>query len=134
MFPPEFLSASISEPDVGVDECVLRVRWSEPVISCAGSVSQYVFSVTPPTSDCQSGSEDCVFMTDQTQYNLTLNASQTYNLTVRANDSCGNTGQPAKYDIDLTGTMSTFAWSVHTVLCVEACTCTCTFTSMYIQK
>ena len=88
---------SISEPDVGVDECVLSVRWSEPVISCAGSVSQYVLSVTPPTSDCQSGSEDCVFMTDQTQYNLTVTANQTYNLTVRADDSCGNMGQPAKY-------------------------------------
>ena len=103
MVPPEFLSASITEPDVGVDECVLSVRWSEPVISCAGSVSQYVLSVTPPTSDCQSGSEDCVFMTDQTQYNLTVTASQTYNLTVIADDSCGNMGQPAKYDIDLTG-------------------------------
>ena len=114
MFPPEFLSASISEPDVGVDECVLSVRWSEPVISCADSVSQYVLSVTPPTSDCQSGSEDCVFMTNQTQYNLTVNASQTYNLTVRADDSCGNMGQPTKYDIDLTGTMSTVAWSVYT--------------------
>ena len=85
-------------------------------------LAQYVLSVTPPTSDCQSGSEVCVFMTDQTQYNLTLTASQTYNLTVRANDSCGNMGQPAKYDIDLTGTNTPVTWSVHTVLCVEACT------------
>ena len=103
MFPPEFLSASISEPDVGVEECVLSVKWSEPVISCAGSVSQYVLSVTPPTSDCQSGAEDCVFMTDQTQYNLTATVNQTYNLTVRADDSCGNMGQPAKYIADFTG-------------------------------
>ena len=103
MVPPEFLPASISEPDVSVDECVLSVRWSESVISCAGSVSQYVLSVTPPTSDCQSGAEDCVFVTNQTQYNFNVNASQTYNLTVTANDSCGNMGQPAKYDIDLTG-------------------------------
>ena len=103
MVPPEFLPLSITEPDVGVDECVLSVRWSEPVISCAGSVSQYVLSVTPPTSDCQSGSEDCVFMPDQTQYNLTATVNQTYHLTVRADDSCGNMGQPAKYSIDLTG-------------------------------
>ena len=113
LVPPEFLPLSITEPDVGVDECVLSVRWSEPVISCAGSVSRYVFSVTPPTSDCQSGADDCVFMTDQTQYSLTLNTSQTYNLTVRADDSCGKMGQPAKYDIDLTGTTSNVTWSVH---------------------
>ena len=115
--PPEFLSASITEHDLGVDECVLRVRWSEPVISCAGSVSQYVLSVTPPTSNCQSGSGDCVFMTNQTQYHLTVNASQTYNLTVRANDSCGNVGQPAKYDIDLTGIYHVF--NIH---CYTVCT------------
>ena len=123
LVPPEFLPASISEPDVGVDECVLSVRWSEPVISCAGSVSRYVLSVTPPTSDCQSGSGDCVFMTNQTQYHLTVNASQTYNLTVIADGSCGNMGQPAKYNVDLTGTMyliSTVTRSVHTVICVEA--------------
>ena len=112
LVPPEFLPVSITEPDVGVDECVLSVRWSEPVISCAGSVSQYVLSVTPPTSDCQSASEDCVFMTDQTQYNLTVTASQTYNLTVRANDSCGNMGQPAKYIADFTG-----------ISYVKSCTC-----------
>ena len=123
LVPPEFLPASISEPDVGVDECVLSVRWSEPVISCAGSVSRYVLSVTPPTSNCQSGSGDCVFMTNQTQYHLTVNASQTYNLTVRANDSCGNVGQPAKYDIDFRGTMYliyTVTRSVHTVIYIEA--------------
>ena len=34
--PLEFLPASIPKSDMGVDECVLRVRWSEPVISCAG--------------------------------------------------------------------------------------------------
>ena len=38
LVPPEFLSVTISEADVGVNECVVRVRWSEPVISCAGSV------------------------------------------------------------------------------------------------
>ena len=83
---------------MGVDECVLSVRWSEPVISCAGSVSQYVLSVTPPISDCQSGSEDCVFMTDQTQYSLTVTASQIHSLTVRADNSFGNNilGQPVK--------------------------------------
>ena len=98
LVPPEFLSVTISEADVGVDECVVRVRWSESVISCTGSVSQYVLSVTPPTSDCQSGSEDCVFMTDQTQYNLTVTASQIHSLTVRADNSFGNNimGQPVK--------------------------------------
>ena len=87
---PEFLPASISQGDVGVDECVVNVVWSEPFISCTGSVSQYVLSVTPPTSDCGSGSEDCVLVTDQTHYDLTLTVDQTYNLTVRA-DTCTNT-------------------------------------------
>ena len=86
--PPEFLPASISQGDVGVDECVVNVVWSESFISCSGSVSQYVLSVTPPTSDC--GSEDCVLVTDQTHYDLTLTVDQTYNLTVRA-DTCNNT-------------------------------------------
>ena len=87
---PEFLPASISQGDVGVDKCVVNVVWSEPFISCSGSVSQYVLSVTPPTSDCGSGSEDCVLVTDQTHYDLTLTVDQTYNLTVRA-DTCSNT-------------------------------------------
>ena len=45
----------------GGEECVVSVEWSEAIISCAGSVSQYVLSVTPPTSDCQS-SPDCMVM------------------------------------------------------------------------
>ena len=87
---PQFLPASISQGDVGVDECEVNVVWSEPFISCSGSVSQYVLSVTPPTSDCRSGSENCVLVTDQTHYDLTLTVDQTYNLTVRA-DTCNNT-------------------------------------------
>ena len=66
----------------------MTVEWSEPFISCAGSVSQYVLTVTPPTPDC--GSEDCVFVTEETQYSLTLTVDQIYNLTVRA-DTCCNT-------------------------------------------
>ena len=87
---PEFSSVSVTETVIDKDEWVVTVKWSEPVISCAGSVSQFVLSVTPLTSDCQSGSEDCVFMPDQTQYNLTLRADQRYTLTVRA-DTCRNT-------------------------------------------
>ena len=89
MDPPQFLPAIISEHDVTVNECVVTLEWNEPFISCAGSVSQYVLTVTPPTSDCQSGSGDCVLMTDQTQYNLTVTVDQMYNLTVRA-DTCRN--------------------------------------------
>ena len=87
MVPPQLIAATVSEPDVGADECVLGVRWSEAVISCGGSVSQYVLSVTPPTSDCLSG--QCV-MTADTQYDLTVTLDQIYNLTVRAVDSCEN--------------------------------------------
>ena len=97
--PPQLLSASISVP--GDDGCVVTVKWSEPVISCGGSVSQYVLSVTPPTPDDQPGSGDSEFRTNETQFNLTVSVDETYTLTVRANDSCGNssnsrTGQHMK--------------------------------------
>ena len=74
---------------------MVSVEWSEAIVSCAGSVSQYVLSVTPPTSDCQS-SPDCMVMDDssvitrpgtETQYSLTV-SSQNYDITVRA-DTCG---------------------------------------------
>ena len=81
---------SISERDASEDECVVSVEWSEALVSCAGSVSQYVLSVTPPTTDCQSHSEDCVLTTDQTHYDLTVTVNHTYTLTVRA-DTCHNT-------------------------------------------
>ena len=87
LVPPQYLAATVSERDVGADECVLGVRWSEAVISCGGSVSQYVLSVTPPTPDCQSG--QCAMTTD-TQYDLTVTVDQIYNITIRAFDRCGN--------------------------------------------
>ena len=85
---PQFLSADVTGVGEDEDDWIVTVEWSEPVISCAGSVSQYVLTVTPPTPDC--GSEDCVFMTEETQYSLTLTVDQTYSLTVRA-DTCRNT-------------------------------------------
>ena len=88
MESPQFLSADVTGVGEDEDDWIVTVEWSEPVISCAGSVSQYVLTVTPPTPDC--GSEDCVFMTEETQYSLTLTVDQTYNLTVRA-DTCRNT-------------------------------------------
>ena len=77
----------------------MSVEWSEAIISCNGSVSQYVLSVTPPTSDCQS---NCAseFMTDQTQYNMTLAANVTYNITLRA-DACDSTGNYSDTSIEL---------------------------------
>ena len=91
LVPPQLLSTGISVP--GDDGCVVTVEWSEPLISCGGSVSQYVLSVTPLTPD---GSEDSEFSTNETQFNLTASVDVTYTLTVRANDSCGNsmTGEP----------------------------------------
>ena len=82
---PQFLSADVTGVGEDEDDWIVTVEWSEPVISCNGSVSQYVLTVTP---DC--GSEDCVFMTEDTQYSLTLTVDQTYSLTVRA-DTCRNT-------------------------------------------
>ena len=100
LVPPQLLSASILVP--GDDGCVVTVEWSEPVISCGGSVSQYVLSVTPPTPDYQTDPE---FRTTETRFNLTVSVDVTYTLTVRANDSCGNsrTGQPM--DIAPRGTL-----------------------------
>ena len=93
LVPPQFppVPTSISVP--GDDGCVVTVEWSEANISCGGSVSQYVLSVTPPTPG---GSGDSEFSTNETQFNLTVSVEGTYTLTVRANDSCGNssTGQP----------------------------------------
>ena len=92
--PPQLLSTSISVP--GDDGCVVTVEWSEAVISCGVSVSQYVLSVTPPTPDDQPGSGHSEFRTNETQFNLTVSVDETYTLTVRASDRCGNswTGQP----------------------------------------
>ena len=109
----QVLSATISQRDVGGGkECVVSVEWSEAVVSCGGSVSQYVLTLTPPTSDCQS-SGDCIVMDGssvittpgtQTQYSLTV-TSQDYDITVRA-DTCGgslNGDTSSLYNINLTG-------------------------------
>ena len=114
--PPQILSARVSESDVCDDNgCVVTVEWSEPFISCAGSVSQYVLSVTPPTCDCPSP-PNCVVMDgravytlsgSERQHNITVNRTMSpeYGVTVRA-DTCDNTltGEPSsEYNINLTG-------------------------------
>ena len=113
---PQILSARVSESDVCDNNgCVVTVEWSEPFISCAGSVSQYVLSVTPPTCDCPS-SLNCVVMDgravytlsgSERQYDITVNRTMSpeYGVTVRA-DTCDNTltGYPSsEYNINLTG-------------------------------
>ena len=104
---PQILSARVSESDVSDDNgCVVTLEWSEPFISCAGSVSQYVLSVTPPTCDCPS-SPNCVVMDgravytlsgSERQHNFTVNSTMSpeYGVTVRA-DTCDNTltGEPS---------------------------------------
>ena len=112
--------------------CVVTVEWSEPFISCAGSVSQYVLSVTPPTCDCPS-SPNCVVMDgravytlsgSERQHNITVNRTMSpeYGVTVRA-DTCDNTltGDPSsEYNINLTGMQLYFVLvrliCVHSVL------------------
>ncbi|CAI8009412.1 hypothetical protein GBAR_LOCUS6320, partial [Geodia barretti] len=47
---------------------------------------------TPPTSDCQSGSNNCELVTDRTRLDLTLSENNNYSLTVRP-DTCGNAVQ-----------------------------------------
>ena len=73
------ISASVSVPDLCDNTaCMVNVRWSEPFVSCGGSVSHYMLSVTPPTPDCQSGSDDSgsEFISNETQYTLTVTANQ----------------------------------------------------------
>ena len=68
-------------------------------------MSHYVLSVTPPTPDCQSGSDDSgsEFITNETQYKLTVTAEQTYILNISVINSCGDIGQVADYIIDIGG-------------------------------
>ena len=84
---------------------MVSVEWSEAVVSCGGSVSQYVLTLTPPTSDCQSGSNNCELVTDRTRLDLTLSENNNYSLTVRP-DTCGNAVQRPEsipLSISLTG-------------------------------
>ena len=111
---PQHQSLSVNIAEFTNDGCTLNVTWSEPFISCGGSVSQYVLTVTPPTSDCQS-SPDCSLTTDgsssvitapgtQTAYSLSV-TSQSYDITLRA-DTCGGslTGDTSSvYNVNLTG-------------------------------
>ena len=114
---PQILSATISELGMCDDDgCVVTVRWREPFISCDGSVSQYVLTVTPPTCDCES-LQNCKLMDNaavyfmpgnETQYDIAVNGniSLEYDMTVRA-DTCDNslTGDISPvYSINLIGT------------------------------
>ena len=77
-------------------------------------MSQYVLTVTPPTSDCQS-SPDCSLTTDgscslitapgtQTIYSLFV-TSQNYDITIRA-DTCGGSltgGTSSVFNVNLAG-------------------------------
>ena len=90
---PPFVAVTVTE--ISQTGCTLDVSWSEPVVTCGGSVSQYVLTVTPPTSDCLS-TGDCMVMDGSsvittpgtlTQYTFNVNVSQS-DITVRA-DTCG---------------------------------------------
>ena len=68
-------------------------------------MSHYVLSVTPPTSDCPSGYDNSgsEFMTNETQYKLTVTADQTYSLNIGVINSCGNIGETADYILYIEG-------------------------------
>ena len=83
-------------------------------------MSQYVLTVTPPTSDCQS-SPDCSLTTDgsssvvtvpgtQTAYSLSV-TSQNYDITLRADTCSGSlTGDTSSvYNVNLTGEIVYYA-------------------------
>ena len=110
----EVQSATVSERDVGEEECVVNVEWSEAFVSCGGSLSQYVLSVTPPTPDCQS-SPDCVVRTSssqytipgsETQYSLTVGTLD-YDITIRTDVCDGSmTAESSVYNVNLTGELT----------------------------
>ena len=105
---------------MGEEECVVNVEWSDAFVSCGGSLSQYVLSVTPPTPDCQS-SPDCVVRTSssqytipgsETQYSLTVGTLD-YDITIRADVCDGSmTAESSVYNVNLTGETDTFVYSV----------------------
>ena len=49
--------------------CVVNVEWSGAFVSCGGCLSQYVLSVTAPTSDCQSSPDYEVMDGSSSVYN-----------------------------------------------------------------
>ena len=78
---------------MGGSECVVTVSWSEPVVSCNGSASQYLLTVSPPTIECPSGSCEVGRGKEgfeKKEKNITLTVEQIYIFTVRA-DTCSNT-------------------------------------------
>ena len=134
---PRVLSATISESGMCDDDgCVVTVRWREPFISCSGSVSQYVLTVTPPTCDCES-LQNCTLMDNvavyflpgnETQYDITVNGTMSleYDVTVRA-DTCNNTltgDLSPVYNINLTG--------IYIYIHVHVCMYTYMYMYMYI--
>ena len=106
--PPIISSGVICEADVGGSECVVTVRWSDPVISCSGSTSQYVLTVSPPNTECPSGG--CVVGRggegfEEGEQSVTLSVEQTYTFTVRA-DTCSNTQtgeESEQYTVEMEG-------------------------------
>lgn len=69
------------------------MRWSDPVIDCNSSPSQYVLTVSPNTTECQFG--ECVVRRggegfEEREQRVTLAVNQMYYFTVRA-DVCSNT-------------------------------------------
>ena len=83
-------------------------------------MSQYVLTVTPPTSDCKS-SPDCSLTTDggssvitapgtQTAYSLSV-TSQSYDITLRADTCSGSlTGDTSSvYNVNLAGEIVYYA-------------------------
>ena len=107
---PRILSVGVSECGMcGGDGCSLTVVWSEVTVTCDGSVSGYVLTVTPPTSDCPDcvvvdGSSVYTLSGNETQYIINVNGSQSlvYDMTVRAK-TCDGGDLIEPYTANLTG-------------------------------
>ena len=136
----------VSECNVcGGDGCSLTVVWSEVTVTCGGSVSGYVLTVTPPTSDCPDcvvvdGSSVYTLTGNETQYIINVNGSQSlvYDMTVRA-ETCDGGDLIEPYTANLTGIYivrmpSFFTNQVNkftfTLRQERLCTCTCIYTSV----
>ena len=82
-YPSQFRSADVTGGGEEEDEWVVSVKWTEAIVSCSGSVSQYVLCKTPLSSDGSSN-----LTTVETQHDLTVTSNMRYNVTIRA-DVCG---------------------------------------------
>lgn len=91
---PKFLTIFVETGD-RENEQIITIKWSEVFNNCNGPVSLYSLSVIPPTSDCKYGSGDCMYITDQTTYKITMAKNETLTKSIKVSGiACENIRGP----------------------------------------